>query len=155
MSPEKNFYNRLRNNLSGNLVHLQRIESGTGQGIPDVNYCILGAEGWIELKSFTRKNKKGTVRIPKLRDKQCAWLFRRRMCRGRAYLLCEINDDIALIDGLLAPQLLTGNTTITWEQLPRFCIEYLQAPDLDWSRLTRALSTFPPDVSIAGFKPRD
>jgi hypothetical protein len=28
-----------------------RIENGVGVGMPDINYCLSGIEGWIEMKS--------------------------------------------------------------------------------------------------------
>lgn len=63
-------------------IHLTRVEShSTAVGVPDVNYCIEGIEGWIELKAETTK---GMV----LRQSQKVWM-RDRLRAGatKIYLL--------------------------------------------------------------------
>ena len=45
---EKAFWQQIKRALP--YVHWQRIETGTGQGVPDVNGCIGGDEFWLELK---------------------------------------------------------------------------------------------------------
>ena len=51
---EKNLWERVRVRLK-DFGHLQRVETGmmTDAGVPDVNYCFGGSEGWIELKHAT------------------------------------------------------------------------------------------------------
>lgn len=61
-------------------AHWQRIETGgTGLGIPDLNYCVIGKEGWIELKHTTSWK----VRV---RPDQCAWAERRARAGGRIFM---------------------------------------------------------------------
>lgn len=41
-----------------------RVENGVSAGMPDVNYCINGREGWLELKAartFPTRNPNGPV----------------------------------------------------------------------------------------------
>lgn len=59
---------------------LQPVETwSTGQGVPDLNYCIAGAEGWVELKG-TATNK--VIITPQ----QVAWAERRLRAGGRVFL---------------------------------------------------------------------
>lgn len=62
-------------------AHWQLVETaGTGRGVPDANYCLRGAEGWIELKQVVG------WRIPSLRPEQVAWAERRTRAGGRVFL---------------------------------------------------------------------
>lgn len=59
----------------------QRIELGAvGPGVPDINFCIDGVEGWIELKTTD------TYTVP-FRLGQVAWAARRTRAGGRVLLL--------------------------------------------------------------------
>lgn len=97
---EKNFWGRVRENLKP-YGELERIESLVGSGVPDVNYCLRGREGWIELKWLPRwpKRVSSLVRFPKLKLTQVLWLERRRRVEGRAFLLAQVEHDILLFDG--------------------------------------------------------
>lgn len=60
--------------------HWQAIETGLlGRGIPDMEYCYRGAQGWVE-------NKKTDAWAVDVRPEQVAWLLRRRRAGGRAFL---------------------------------------------------------------------
>lgn len=59
----------------------QRIETGlTGGGVPDVNFCCDGIEGWLELK-WTPGWK------PRIRPEQIGWAERRLRNGGRVLML--------------------------------------------------------------------
>lgn len=135
MASEKAFYRQFRSNLESKDVHVQRVETPVGQGVPDVNYCALGAEGWLELKAWTRKTRRGQFRIPNLRPAQLAWLRKRREAGGRAGILCRLNEDIILFDGLVAPELYRG---VTWERAHELATIWLEPP-LDWRQLLESL----------------
>lgn len=63
------------------LFHWQAIETGqTGRGIPDINYCCNGKEGWIEFKQ-TQGRKVS------MRPEQVAWIDRRIRAGGRAFII--------------------------------------------------------------------
>lgn len=60
--------------------HYQRIESGgTALGIPDLNYCGGGAEGWIE-------NKWTSSWKVKVRTEQVGWIEQRARYGGRVFI---------------------------------------------------------------------
>jgi hypothetical protein len=60
--------------------HWQSVETwSTGQGVPDANYCIEGAEGWCEMKVTN-----GFVVI--MRPHQISWIERRRRAGGRVFI---------------------------------------------------------------------
>jgi hypothetical protein len=61
-------------------VHWQAVETGmTGRGIPDLNYCARGVEGWVECKQTTGW-------AVGLRPEQVAWLARRTRAGGRCWV---------------------------------------------------------------------
>lgn len=135
MPAEKNLYRQLRSNLEKYGVHLQRVETPVGQGVPDVNYCHRGTEGWLELKSWSRKTERGQFKIPSIRPAQIAWLRKRREAGGRAYLLCRLNQSIILFDGLDAPALFTG---VSWKTAKELAVVWLEPP-IDWVQVLNEL----------------
>lgn len=61
-------------------IDMQRVETGgTGRGIPDINYCGAGREGWVEFKQ-TAGNSAG------LRPEQIGWIERRVRHGGRVFV---------------------------------------------------------------------
>lgn len=85
-------------------IHFQRIETGiTGGGIPDINYCCDGIEGWIEAK----KTSGWKVKI---RPEQCGWALRRHRAGGRTFFavrrITTSDDQLYLIRGRDARELL-------------------------------------------------
>ncbi len=72
----------LRSLFRANLpkFHWVSVESGaTGSGIPDMNYCCDGDEGWIEMKQTPGH------RVP-LRPEQVGWIARRVRAGGRVWI---------------------------------------------------------------------
>lgn len=96
-------------------IDLQRVESGsTSEGIPDVNYCLQGVEGWIELKVAKLTKRPPYIITIGLRPAQAFWLARRRRAGGRAWVLAAIPPmaevegrwgHLLLFDGVLAPRM--------------------------------------------------
>ena len=85
---EKRLWDTLKDGLD-HAGHLDRIEShATSQGRPDVNYCIEGCMGDIELKIYDRK-KGGFV----LRANQNAWMQNRTRHSGRCFILARHDGD--------------------------------------------------------------
>lgn len=86
-------------------VHMVAIESRTYPGIPDINYCHRGIEGWIELK-MVRGN---TLRHP-MTAQQRNWIRSRRNEDGRIFILTREfrgkgqgnKDQVTLYDGAMA-----------------------------------------------------
>lgn len=68
------------NNI-GHKGHFSCVESHlTSAGFPDIDYCINGVEGHLEVKYY---GSKGLI----LRPTQCAWLRQRLKAGGRPLLL--------------------------------------------------------------------
>lgn len=62
------------------------IESrGTMTGVPDLNFCVDGIEGWIEFKRADAR-----LRCT-IRPAQIAWMFRRAGAGGRVFI--AVRDD--------------------------------------------------------------
>ena len=69
-----------RTNLMSFGFHCQSIETGgTGLGVPDLNYCCNGREGWAEFK-LTK------VWAVDLRVEQVGWLLARHRAGGRVFI---------------------------------------------------------------------
>lgn len=86
---EKQLYARLKA-MAPN-AHWQRIETGAGTGVPDVNVCLNGVEEWLELKIALVKQ--GHMKI-ELRDSQVAWLNRRIRAGGRVSVVIGVETSI-------------------------------------------------------------
>lgn len=138
--PERNFFEQIRRNLpkAAPRVDLGRVENVASTGWPDVNYCIDGVEGNAELKAWERIRLTGRFTVPKLRPEQGAWLARRSLLGGRAYLLCRINKDVALFDGRLVPHLYDKELHADWASGYDLANVWLKHP-VDWSQLGQAL----------------
>ena len=110
---EGNLWDRIRPKLLkyGDLV---RIESHmTAAGIPDVNYCFLGCEGWVELKFAKQPARAATVVFKSQRGldtEQVSWLLNRRRCGGRAFVLIQLGKWLLLIDGKYAAKINVSTT---------------------------------------------
>lgn len=84
MNPEQAFWNSIRDKMPG---FTQRIETSTGNGVPDVYGCILSLSYWLELKVWTEN-----VGIL-LRKEQWAWS--RNLLRHnfqRIFVLVQLQD---------------------------------------------------------------
>jgi hypothetical protein len=67
--------------------HCQSVETGgTGQGIPDTNYCVEGVEGWIEFKATDGH-------AVTLRPEQIGWIERRLRHGGRVWIAVRQRHD--------------------------------------------------------------
>ena len=90
---ENNFKKTLRDALMGHL-DLQSIEDKYSKGIPDLNYCAEGTEGWIELKIMVgwpaMENTPITSALRHLTPEQCNWMRRRTRHGGRTFLFIKI-----------------------------------------------------------------
>ena len=93
--------------------HCQSVETGgTGQGIPDTNFCCRGVEGWIEYKATDGH-------AVTLRPEQIGWIERRVRCGGRVFIAVRRRheggarrglpvDELHLIPGYAARQARLG-----------------------------------------------
>lgn len=95
-------------------AHFQRIENMAGVGNPDVEYCIAGNTGHIELKQAKKNPKSGTTVLGRgkgMRRSQLVWATRRTRAAGRVFLCIGVpSRALWLID-------LRGTDTLKMVQL--------------------------------------
>lgn len=81
--------------------HLSWVEShATSAGIPDLNYCINGIEGWVELKWGNFEVKSTQVR----------WMEDRVNSGGFPLFLIHIDQQFFMVPGSHAQMLRTNNS---------------------------------------------
>lgn len=88
---EHDLWHRLRD-AGKKFGHFERIENMVGRGRPDVNYCVVGVEGNIELKQIARWPKKPetVVEVDHFTPQQRIWIRTRLSAQGRVYVLLEV-----------------------------------------------------------------
>ena len=99
---EINLWTRIKGGLE-QYGHLQRIETGSiAEGVPDVNYCFQGLEGWVELK-YGKVPLRATTEVfksqPGMRPAQIDWILYRGKVGGRVFILLNIGTELFLIHG--------------------------------------------------------
>jgi hypothetical protein len=94
MTPEAKFSKWVVSNFLRD-ADVQRIETSTGSGVPDINVCYQGFEFWIETKIMTPSFK--TL----LRPYQGAWIQRRSAAGGSVFVfsLNEASDHLWIWKG--------------------------------------------------------
>ena len=133
---ERSFYQTLRKHLQPKGVHLQRIETSLVQGVPDVNFCYQGVEGWIELKSIGHRTGSGVFKVAHLRPSQYAWIKRRCRAGGLVWLLVKAGQDLVLVHGSRIS--LIYRHEWPWDQVDKFA-HVLSAP-VDYDVLLAVLT---------------
>lgn len=82
--PEQKLWDELRPEFN-KAGHCCRVEShATAIGFPDVDYCLRGVEGSLELKVWTPRTKK-----PLLRTSQGFWHAKREQAGGNCWTLLQ------------------------------------------------------------------
>lgn len=90
---EKQLYQRIKEieeSYRGNTARWMRVENVLLPGVPDINYCINGIEGWLELKCPPVKaNEKSSVfgGGHGVSPAQLAWALSQSRAGGRCFLL--------------------------------------------------------------------
>jgi hypothetical protein len=76
---------------AGVQYHFERVENAVASGTPDVDYCINGRAGKLELKYTPRHPARATTpvlgRSCGLRRSQLIWIWRRLRAGGRVYVV--------------------------------------------------------------------
>jgi hypothetical protein len=77
----------------GHKVHFCRVENAAGEGHPDVEGVVNGAQCWIELKSCDRPKRHTTVIRPKTRESQSIWHAQRAAAGCRMHwVLIQVGE---------------------------------------------------------------
>lgn len=136
---ESGFWAEIKRALGSRPLHdLVRVENGTcGPGTPDLNYCIDGIEGWIELKKVELPKRDSTVvKVDHFVGEQRAWLMRRATAGGRVWVLLRAGDETFLFSGGHAAR----NLGVTWTKEDcRTRAVYHCAGRVGWDRLVQEL----------------
>ena len=102
MTRESDTFAKLRQHVFLPTERLERVENGLVDGMPDVNFCAAGVEGWIELKAPIEPQRASTSLFGsnhKIGIAQANWFLKQRLAGGRAFLLIETNQWLLLLAG--------------------------------------------------------
>jgi hypothetical protein len=104
--PEQAMWQRLQPLLKP-YGHFERVENAFGSGMPDVNYCVQGHEGWIELKARERWPRLPTdpVVLAHYTPEQRRWARRRVRAGGTVWWLLRADMEHVLLPGMVAADL--------------------------------------------------
>lgn len=133
-------YKLLKKNLPQ--VNWQRIEiGGTGHGVPDLNFCYQGIEGWLELK----KDTKGRMDI---RPEQIGWIIERLRHGGLVRIAVRLqttySDVLIIFDGSIVEKMETKSVE---RNLPLAIDFWEGGPKLwDWAEILQAIIVRETDV---------
>lgn len=139
---ESTDYKTFKKNVPIGHDRIDRVENGVGTGIPDINYCIFGKEGWIEQKSPVEPKRSSTPLFGsnhKVSQDQKNWFLRQRQALGRSYFLICTDKRWMLVSGDYAETLnyMTVNELLevaSWTTLKPV------KDKTQWTHLRRALS---------------
>lgn len=105
---EKSSYKRLREKAFSGFDRIDRIENLFVVGMFDVNYCIDGREGWIELKEPKEPVRQTTKLFGsnhKLSQDQKNWCLKQIQAGGVAWVLISSDRRWLLIHGNYADEI--------------------------------------------------
>lgn len=110
MSKEKHLWQRMREKIKAlNLPgRWERVENAVGVGIPDVNFCVNGAEGWVELKVGQKPAKNSTkvfVSQRGLTQEQVNWHYFQAKNGGISWVFIRLDGDFYAFPGILAGEI--------------------------------------------------
>lgn len=95
---------RLRDRVCRPEDRWTRVENGVEIGTPDVNYCLHGSEGWIELKAPAEPAKETTALFGSnhhITLEQRNWLLAQANAGGRGFVFIATERRLILMDGKL------------------------------------------------------
>lgn len=100
----KNFKEKIRRGQD----RIDRVENALMSGMFDVNYCIDGVEGWIEIKT-PKEPKRSTTPLfgsnHKVSIDQANWALSQMNAGGICYVLIQSCKNLILIDGSLVDKI--------------------------------------------------
>ena len=104
MGLEATSWDWLRNGIRKTLPHfsvLDRIENGVLTGMADVNYCIRGHEGWIELKAVELPKRACTAVLGArgLNKEQINWHLARQQVLSTTWVFISADPYRWLVGG--------------------------------------------------------
>lgn len=123
---------------------VERVENGISEGMFDVNYCIAGREGWLEIKAPLVPKRPDTQLLGGghgILLSQANWALKQQKAFGRCYLY---------VATVRASMLLPASMIVDYEATNRMSLRELSARSLwlavgrnitpdQWARLRRML----------------
>lgn len=105
---ERTFWRRVSVELRALGGRWERVENGLSEGMPDVNYCVQGVEGWLELKWAYglpgARSGKGVFEYYMnhgLLASQVTWALTQDNAGGRVHILAGARGYVWLLDATL------------------------------------------------------
>ena len=102
-------------------IFLQRIETATERGIPDLFYCHDGIMGWIEGKYIRKPVCETSKCKTKVSIEQVAWHRSFKRTKGAVFLLVKVSREIYLFNTDDAEKL---NGGVMYSKLKDMCLAY-------------------------------
>ena len=101
---ESALWKRVRSGVLGVVARadLSRVENMVEAGMPDVNFCVDGVEGWVELKHCNAIPKRAGTPLfgdEGLRDSQIVWIYKRVKRGGRVWIVAQADDILFIVHG--------------------------------------------------------
>lgn len=92
-----------------------RLESSSGNGVPDVTFSMPNINGFLELKYIPEwpKRPETKVKLP-LRPEQKLWISTRGKMGGNVWVLCRVKDSFFLLGDAKAIAVCEGWTEVEW-----------------------------------------
>jgi len=120
---ERNAYATLKEKVFRPRDRVSRVENALETGMPDVNYCIDGFEGWIEIKYPVEPKRESTPLFGsnhKFSQDQLNWILAQRIAKGTVWLFLVTDKRYLLVHSSWADAI--NNMTLaaiiklaTWE----------------------------------------
>lgn len=144
---EGKVFHRLKDRVCNPQDRFDRVENGLGTGWPDVNYCIMGSEGWIELKAPEEPVHPSTplfgTRQHNVTIEQGNWMIRQHNAGGCSWLFVATLKRLMLLPGKVVGELGREVNQLTAHQLKTWSAWYVELPMLDplrWADLRELLA---------------
>lgn len=144
---ESKVHQRLKGHICNPEDRFDRIENGLAAGWPDVNYCIMGSEGWIELKAPEEPARPETPlfgnRQHNVEIEQANWMLRQHRAGGCSWLFIATLKRLILIEGKIVGEMGREINQQTAHQLKTWSSWYVELPMLDplrWADLREILA---------------
>ena len=111
---ESTLWQYLKKGMQGKW-HATRIESSSGNGVPDVSFGLPGKNCWIELKYIKEWPKRPSTKVSlPLRPEQKLWIKQRGDMSGSVWVMARIENDFFLLSYRKALAACEGMNRTDW-----------------------------------------
>ena len=134
---ETSVFTRLKERVTRPTDRFERVENGLGEGWPDCNYCMVGSEGWIEIKAPHEPVRPDTPLFAsnhQVSIEQINWLHNQHMAGGNGWLFIATEKRLMIIHGGRVAQLGRKVNTMTVAQLIKCAAWHVELPVKDFEK---------------------